>query len=143
MLVDCTTMILFPILMRFCNCVIHMKWSYIEKHACTFRFGLKEGSLKKGFNLYTINIPVKRQTKPDPCFITQWDGVSYKPRLVMNAGTEVLSSLAVRYGDTVYITDVHLIGRSLLKFLKITVLSMFYICCWGECLEVYLCGLEM
>lgn len=63
-----------------------------------FRFGVKEGSAEKGFSLYTINIPIKRSTKPDPCFIAQWDGKSFKPRLIMNAGTEVLSSMAVRYG---------------------------------------------
>jgi len=65
----------------------------------TTRFGLRAGKKEKEFNLYTINIPVKRSSKPDPCFIAQWDGASFKPRLVVNAGTEVLSSMAVRLVD--------------------------------------------
>lgn len=61
-----------------------------------FRFGVRDGSLEKGTNLYTINIPVQRSSKPDPCFLAQWDGETFKPRLIMNAGTEVLSAMTVR-----------------------------------------------
>ena len=85
--------ILNSLIAHMIRCVVHILHCYCF---VLFRFGLIEGKLSKGFNLYTINIPIKRQTKPDPCFIAKWEGSSFKPRLVVNAGTEPLSSMAVR-----------------------------------------------
>ncbi|XP_060608572.1 prolactin regulatory element-binding protein-like [Ruditapes philippinarum] len=101
------------------------------------RFGLKEGNLKKGFNLYTINIPIKRQTKPDPCFIALWDGESFKPRLVMNAGTEVLSSLAVS-DDGVYV-GVGMITGSVAVYTSFNLQKLYYI---KEAHSIFVTGLD-
>ena len=59
------------------------------------RFGIIEGNKDK-CNLFTINIPSRRQAKPSPCFIAMFDGSSFKPKLVQNTGPEILSSMAVR-----------------------------------------------
>jgi prolactin regulatory element-binding protein len=58
------------------------------------RFGVvidKEGT----FNLYTSHIPVVRSTRPNPCFIVKWDPLKAVPTKVLNAGSEILSAMAV------------------------------------------------
>ena len=67
---------------------------YGNTNTC-FRFGVIEGNKDKS-NLYTINIPSKRQAKPSPCFLAMWDGGTFKPKLIQNTGPEVLSSMAAR-----------------------------------------------
>ncbi|KAL4236549.1 hypothetical protein ACF0H5_004934 [Mactra antiquata] len=101
------------------------------------RFGLKEGDMKKGYNLYTINIPIKRQSTPDPCFIAQWDGESYKPKLVMNAGTEVLSSLAVS-NDGIYV-GVGMITGSVAVYISFNLQKLYYV---KEAHSIFVTGLD-
>lgn len=61
-----------------------------------FRYGMVEGKKDK-YNLYTISIPNKRSAqKPLPCYIMMWNSENFKPKRMVNAGTEVLSSLTVR-----------------------------------------------
>lgn len=62
------------------------------------RYGLIEGKKDK-FNLYTISIPVKRSQKPQPCYLTLWDSESFMSKGNQETGTEVLSSLALRYSQ--------------------------------------------
>jgi hypothetical protein len=65
-------------------------------YACAGRYGLIEGKKDK-YNLYTVSIPIKRSaSKPSPCYITMWDKDSFTAVKQRNAGTEVLSALAVR-----------------------------------------------
>lgn len=54
---------------------------------------------KDKFNLYTISIPVKRSQKPQPCYLTLWDSESFRSKGNQETGTEVLSSLALRYSQ--------------------------------------------
>ena len=46
--------------------------------------------------LFTTHIPVIR-SKSSPSFITKWETTSYSPVKVVNAGDEVICSLAVSY----------------------------------------------
>lgn len=60
------------------------------------RFGKVEDQTD-ALRLYTVQIPHKRDRKPPPCFLTKWDGRSFLPMLTAPCGSEVISSLAVRY----------------------------------------------
>lgn len=62
-----------------------------------FRFGKVEDQ-KTALRLYTVQIPHKRDRKPPPCYLTKWDGKSFLPMLTAPCGTEVISSMAIRYG---------------------------------------------
>ncbi|WAR24632.1 PREB-like protein [Mya arenaria] len=101
------------------------------------RFGVKAGSTEKGHTLYTINIPVKRSSKPDPCFIAQWDGETYKPRLVVNAGTEVLSSMAVSR-DGIYV-GVGMITGSVAVYIAFSLQKLYYV---KEAHSIFVTGLD-
>jgi len=57
----------------------------------------KEGT----YCLYTTHIPLVRSKRPDPCCIVRWnttDNVGVTKML--NAGSELLSALAVRYANS-------------------------------------------
>ncbi|KAM4012439.1 guanine nucleotide-exchange factor SEC12 [Anomaloglossus baeobatrachus] len=58
------------------------------------RFG-KVLDQKNSLRLYTVQIPHKRERRPPPCYITNWDGQSFLPLLTEPCGNEVISCLAV------------------------------------------------
>ncbi|XP_052255731.1 prolactin regulatory element-binding protein-like isoform X1 [Dreissena polymorpha] len=101
------------------------------------RFGVRDGSLEKGHNLYTINIPVQRSSKPDPCFLAQWDGETFKPRLIMNAGTEVLSAMAVS-PDGVYV-GVGMMSGSVAVYISFSLQKLYYV---KEAHNIFVTGLS-
>lgn len=79
--------------------IIILILSFILQDICGLcRYGLIEGKKDK-FNLYTISIPVKRSQKPQPCYLTLWDSESFRSKGNQETGTEVLSSLALRYSQ--------------------------------------------
>ncbi|KAL3870130.1 hypothetical protein ACJMK2_042741 [Sinanodonta woodiana] len=100
------------------------------------RYGLIEGNKEK-FNMYTINIPCKRLTKPVPCFLTMWDSSNFKVKKILNTGAEVLCSLAVSK-DGVYIA-VGTISGSVAVFISFSLQKLYSL---REAHSIFVTGLE-
>lgn len=76
--------------------------------ALPFRFGKVEDQ-KDTLRLYTVQIPHKRDRKPPQCYLSKWDGQNFLPMLTNPCGTEVISTLAVRWGRMERIPRIQLI----------------------------------
>ncbi|KAM4654587.1 LOW QUALITY PROTEIN: guanine nucleotide-exchange factor SEC12-like, partial [Amazona ochrocephala] len=50
--------------------------------------------------LYTVQVPDKREHCPPPCYLTKWDGKSFLPLLIRPCGTEVISCLSISDSGT-------------------------------------------
>ncbi|XP_033737895.1 prolactin regulatory element-binding protein-like isoform X1 [Pecten maximus] len=119
--------------------ITNLKWplqSDEHRYRCC-RYGLIEGNKDK-FNLYTISIPNKRSAqKPLPCFITMWNSEKFAPKRMINAGTEVLSSLAVS-DDGVYIA-VGTISGSVAVYISFSLQKLYY---KKEAHSIFVTGIE-
>ncbi|KAJ8306061.1 hypothetical protein KUTeg_016606 [Tegillarca granosa] len=101
------------------------------------RFGLIENKKDK-YNLYTISIPVKRSSqKPAPCYITMWDSSKFTPKKMVNAGAEVLSSLAVS-DDGIYLA-VGTISGSVAVYISFSLQKLYNV---KEAHSIFVTGIE-
>lgn len=63
------------------------------------RFG-KVVDNKDALQLYTVQIPHKRERKPLSCYITKWDGKNYLALLTQPCGNEVISCMSISDSGT-------------------------------------------
>ena len=61
------------------------------------RYAVIPGKKAEESVLITSHIPISRSGRPLPCFLTKWADPKYAPLKIVNAGTEPLSALAIRY----------------------------------------------
>ncbi|KAK7099887.1 guanine nucleotide-exchange factor SEC12-like [Littorina saxatilis] len=115
-------------------------WDYSEaaqyRYRCC-RYGSIENKKDK-FNLYTVSIPIKRSSSnPQPCFILMWDKDTFKVKRGTNAGTEVLSALAVS-DDGVYL-GVGSISGSVSVYISFSLKKLYHV---KEAHSIFVTGLE-
>ncbi|KAK2854699.1 hypothetical protein Q7C36_006568 [Tachysurus vachellii] len=75
----------------------HITEKMYRYQSCRFA---KVEDQKDALRLYTVQIPHKRERKPQPCYLTKWDGRSFLPLLTKPCGNEVISCLSVSDSGT-------------------------------------------